>query len=558
MEQTEKRKYATAVNQGVSVRSSDWAVLVFVLSAVVGALISYDRSAAWLKLALIAAGALLYVFVSRIPERIRVGKSVEIQPLRLLLIVLPSVVAISYLLSADWASRLGKLPLPAPIIQWLAPWQHTQGVYGLHPNVIGGVLAAFIPLSITALAQTRTGRLPLVSGLCLGLSILGLLLTVSYGAWLALLSMALVWVLWRLAHRLARRWQLPGHRVQQALLAAALAVAMLLGAVLAFTPVREFVLSLRPDRETIWHNSLDLARDYPLTGVGLADFEMAYSSYILLVHVGYTTHAHNLMLDIWLEQGLAGLIVFAILVVAALRSSSSSPQWRLAGIISVGIILAHGLVDDAFYGYGGWLVPLLFIPFGILARVGMGPIKRRFVVPISAHVVFTFIVAGIAALLLVPMVRAIVHSNLGALSQTQVELAQYHWPQVPGQDTVRREQPVNLTPAISRFQEALASDPANAVANRRLGQIELSQGQYDYACQHLLAAYRTAPSHRATRQLLGECYALEGDAGHAVELWRTIDMDAGQLRLRIWWYNEYLGEHQRAERMERAVEAFLQ
>ena len=62
---------------------------------------------------------------------------------------------------------------------------------------------------------------------------------------------------------------------------------------------------------------------------------------------------------------------------------------------------------------------------------------------------------------------------------------------------------------------ALALDPASVTANRRLGQIELSRGQYDLAHGHLDAAFRAAPGQQATRQLLGESLAVAGDAAGA-------------------------------------------
>ena len=78
--------------------------------------------------------------------------------------------------------------------------------------------------------------------------------------------------------------------------------------------------SLRPDRILVWGHSWGLAHDYAVTGLGLGCFTMPYSSYALLVHVPHTTHAHNLLLDIWLEQGAFGLLSFLWIVVAAVVS----------------------------------------------------------------------------------------------------------------------------------------------------------------------------------------------------------------------------------------------
>jgi predicted Zn-dependent protease len=142
-------------------------------------------------------------------------------------------------------------------------------------------------------------------------------------------------------------------------------------------------------------------------------------------------------------------------------------------------------------------------------------------------------------------------ANLGALLQTRAELSVYRWPEWPIQDAVRRVREAELRPAMTRYAAALALDPRNAAANRRLGQIELSLGQYAAAWGHLEAAYASAPRQRATRQLLGESYAIAGDVGRAAALWRTVDVSQGQLSLRAWWY-EHIGERENARLVREA------
>jgi tetratricopeptide (TPR) repeat protein len=141
------------------------------------------------------------------------------------------------------------------------------------------------------------------------------------------------------------------------------------------------------------------------------------------------------------------------------------------------------------------------------------------------------------------------------LRQTQLELSIYRWPQWPLQDALRRERAADLGPAIEDYRSALMLDARNATANRRLGQIELALGQYDAACSHLSAAYAAAPNQRATRQLLGECYALSEDVAQTVGLWRTIDVSQGQLALRTWWYANYLEDNVHARRLAQAIQA---
>jgi tetratricopeptide (TPR) repeat protein len=147
----------------------------------------------------------------------------------------------------------------------------------------------------------------------------------------------------------------------------------------------------------------------------------------------------------------------------------------------------------------------------------------------------------ITLLLLGP--RAAFRANLGSVAQTRAELSVYRWPAWPIQDAVRRSTQVDLTPAIAHYRAALALDPTNVAANRRLGQIELSRGEYDSARRHLEAAYAAAPRQRPTRLLLGESYALAGEIEPAVALWQSADIWPQQVELRQFWYRQ-VGDRQ--------------
>jgi lipopolysaccharide biosynthesis regulator YciM len=130
----------------------------------------------------------------------------------------------------------------------------------------------------------------------------------------------------------------------------------------------------------------------------------------------------------------------------------------------------------------------------------------------------------------------------------------YHWPEVGLQDVLRETGGVDLGSAIGHYQAALALDLNEVTANRRLAQIELARGQIDAACDHLERANADA-EQRATRQLLGECYALRGEVDRAVEVWRTIDLSEGQLYGRDWWYGAHLASPDQAQALRRAADA---
>jgi hypothetical protein len=531
----------------------DLPLLLFLVSATLGAWLAFDQAAASAKFWQIVGGLALYDSLVFVPEQVVIfGR--QISPARGLLLVLPATIAAYSLLTCDWSLVLGKAPWLDPAIHWLASWQPGFSAHQLHPNVAGGLIAALIPLQIAAAGSVRgpargAGGTPgpgpaarAAGWFLVGLSFLGLLMTASRGAWLALAAVGGVWLIWR-------QWGRGWSRRTWLTLGCLLLVALAAGGGLAWVwgPV------LFPGgRVALLRGSVDLALDTPFTGIGLGKgiFQTAYSSYVLLLHVGHTIHSHVLPLNIWLEQGLLGLAAFAWLLVAAARARYVSPAWRAAGLTSLGVILIHGLVDDPFYGSRG--VVLLFVPLAVLAREDL----RVSPEPAKSRKAFAAVLAlGVTMLLaaaLLPPVRAAFQANLGALAQTRAELSVYRWPEWPIQDALRRSPDVGLGPAIARYRAALALNPANAAANRRLGQIELSRGEYEAARVHLEAAYAVAPEQRATRQMLGEVYAIGGDPVRAASLWEGLDLSAGQVPARVWWY-EHIGEKENSRRVQEAA-----
>ena len=324
------------------------------------------------------------------------------------------------------------------------------GAPRFNPNVIGGALAMLLPLQIKALAQHRRS---IQIGL-IALTLIGLALSLTRGAWLALSLVGGLWFAWRWLNR-----RVTNQRTARLVwLTGVIVLAVIGGAILFATPLGDRLLGLGGDRTNIWRNSLALIDDYPLSGFGLGSFEMAYSSYALLIHVGHTLHAHNVWLNIWLEQGGLGLIAFSGLVLAALWPKSDTSIWRTAALASLGVVLIHTLFDDPFYGYGGAGIPLLFIPLGLLHRPAKladpKPSRRKHQLQ-PALVVWSAALAGLIATAVLPQGRAVIEANLGAVAQTRAELPLYQWPEVPIQDVLRQSTGVDESAAIQHYSAAL-------------------------------------------------------------------------------------------------------
>lgn len=532
---------------------------LFLLAAAVGAAISVDRVTAWGSTLYVYIGAVvMYYAVATLPERVKLA-GVRTQPLRAFLLVLPSLIAGYFLLTTDWQSWIDKLGWLGPLLPLLTALNMPSLGHLLHPNVAGGLIAAMLPLQLGALRWRESPAwLRLIGSLLVALSLFGLLTSSSRGAWLALAlaaGAALAARAWQ--RRPARtappakvswqRWVVIGGGLVA--FGAAGAVALSLFTAL---PVGQHLLdAFRASRWTLWTDTLDLLGDTPLTGIGFEGFQMAYASYVLLAHVGYQPHSHNMLLEIWLRQGVLGLLAFAWLAVTVWRLRHVTSPWRVWALASILVIALHGLFDVPLYGARGMM--LAFVPLALLVRA---PYNELVTLPRHANVrlaaVASFVLAT-ALLVTLPAGRALIQTNLGALQQTQQELALYNWPEWPIQDELRRTGAVDMLPIMARYQAALASNPRNAAANRRLGQIELALGDYAAARGHLIAAYTAVPGQRATRQLLAESDAIAGDVQAAARLLRTVDLGQGQLRGRIFWY-KHIGEPQYAELIEQAGE----
>jgi predicted Zn-dependent protease len=130
-------------------------------------------------------------------------------------------------------------------------------------------------------------------------------------------------------------------------------------------------------------------------------------------------------------------------------------------------------------------------------------------------------------------------------------LSEYTWPEWPIQDAVRLE--AHLGRPLAEFERALAFDPANATANRRLGMIELARGEYEEALRHLEAAYAAEPTSSTTQQLYGEALIVNGRVEEGRAVWAGVNDDQNQLAARVFWY-QHIGDEQRAAWMEAAAE----
>jgi O-antigen ligase len=150
------------------------------------------------------------------------------------------------------------------------------------------------------------GLRKLSSFLCIGIMGACLVLTWSRGAWLGLIFAALLFLF---------MW----HRRSMWLVLAGIASIPILPSILPesiisrFTSIGNMADSSTSYRMYIWRASVEMIADNPLSGIGIG--EGAWNRlYPLYTYMGVEAapHSHNLYLQIWLELGIAGLLVFVV------------------------------------------------------------------------------------------------------------------------------------------------------------------------------------------------------------------------------------------------------
>lgn len=240
-----------------------------------------------------------------------------------------------------------------------------------NPNVLAEYLILCFPIAAARLFEADTKRRRLVSLCVCGVLGACLVFTWSRGAWLGLLIGMFLFFLFFSDKTL---------------------VAVLFG--LCAVPFLPFVL---PDSITnrflsignladtstsyrvhIWQGVLKMLRDHFLGGIGVGVdvFQKIYPLYSLS-GIESAPHSHNLYLQVLVECGIFGLLVFLIFLLVYAQygftrlSKPMNPRYRLlfAGIFcGVVAVLAQGMTDYIWYNYRVFL--MFWISIGLTAAVG--------------------------------------------------------------------------------------------------------------------------------------------------------------------------------------------
>ena len=233
-----------------------------------------------------------------------------------------------------------------------------------NPNVFGTYLLLAIPVTAGCVVYAKKLVLKLAALGITGLLLANLLATYSRGCYVSLAIGALAFVL------IIRK------ELVVAFIPALLGVLLILPTtvVARIASIANFEDTSTAYRLNIWRGSLRMLADFWPAGVGQGEyaFNMVYTYYSLGAIV--TPHSHNLFMQIFIETGIVGFLVFIGVLACFFRAHANfvrrTKELRLkvfsASFVAAAVgFLAQGMFDYNFYNYSVRLAFFMFMGIGI-------------------------------------------------------------------------------------------------------------------------------------------------------------------------------------------------
>ena len=219
-----------------------------------------------------------------------------------------------------------------------------------NPNILGEYLIMMIPLALSLLWYRKKLIYKGIFAAMLGLMGICMLLTFSRGAWLGLI-VALV------GFSVVRDKRLFGLFIIGLFI---MPFVLPPSIIHRFTSIGNLADTSSSYRMSILLGSLRMAQDYWISGIGLGSlaFKAIYPKYSLAA--AYALHSHNVYIQVILEMGVAGALVFMLIILVFIRAALARQNKikdvflstvMLAACVGIAGYLVQGLVENIWYNY---------------------------------------------------------------------------------------------------------------------------------------------------------------------------------------------------------------
>ncbi len=242
---------------------------------------------------------------------------------------------------------------------------YVTGFY-IHHSIFGSFLEMAMPIIATLFLEERSLKKRCLYLLAAVLCIAALLLSQARGPWVGAAA-ALFTVGYVMRRKLFAN--------KKAVLAASIVILLFMMSMLPFYMGRAKTLTdprwpSNYNRLYIWESSINMIKDYPLTGVGFDQFrEVCNPKYVSpFTPERYHPHAHNSFLMMGVETGLIGLIAFLYLLFRIYKwlilMCRLNPTGYNAAILAILVaITINSMVDNFFWA--AYLAKIIWFFLGI-------------------------------------------------------------------------------------------------------------------------------------------------------------------------------------------------
>lgn len=248
-----------------------------------------------------------------------------------------------------------------------------------NPNILGAYLIIIFPLALGEMIVSKKTISRFMYFISAGVIVACTVMTGSRGAWLGLIVATVVflilynvrniWLILTMGLTLPL-WQfvLPDYIINR------------------FTSIFTMADSSIQMRIDIWKGAWEMAKDNLFTGIGVGEraFKMVYEGYAEK-GAESAVHAHSLPLQMLVEIGIVGFLVFAFIMFMYAQKSfveikqgqrkSKSRTMIIAGLSSIVGSLVMGLTDNIWYNYRVFII--FWIVIALTSSLSRNNVRER-------------------------------------------------------------------------------------------------------------------------------------------------------------------------------------
>ncbi len=231
-----------------------------------------------------------------------------------------------------------------------------------NPNILAEYLVLFLPLSVAGLWNEKNKFRQLLYIISIGLGALCLIFTFSRGGWVGFALALGLFIFIREPKLLI-----------PLMIIALISLFFVPDVILArLSSIGSFEDTSNAYRLSVWQASLGMIGHYGLTGVGLGYAASLYTYPAFMLAGIKAAHAHNIFLQLTIELGIVGILVFLWLIIKLYRLSSNvilkgkNLQAKTIAISVMGAFtghLFHGLVEYV------WFHPKILLTFWVMVGI---------------------------------------------------------------------------------------------------------------------------------------------------------------------------------------------